>query len=730
MQLFSCLKVKSLNNFKTVPRMRAERLTMDGLTGGKINEPVPDSRSAIANRAKQDAPSNIAEVSDVIPKLSPWSTPVRIPDKTRTVSAADSATVMTGYDRQWASLPLEVLEKIASYLAIEDINHFGQTSPTMGDRLRSCGLEEVHHFLSLTRQRQTECRAIIQSSHLLLEYLRTLSIFSVCHFPAQQGPAFYSFYASHLRQQILDGVTLTLIPTDSINIHSLKHHLRDHIPIIIEKKAENYSDILVLDPDGHWVREAEIKHDDHVSYGHQQTDHILFVRQPFPRTLIRSGPLSYQCNGKEHCLSVYERKNDTWVEQQLTTGEVFPKCKYQDIDIMHLSPDARTLVCINQWRAVAILGRGADGQWINKGNINTRLSHGLFSADSNHLVLYGNNSRIRLMSKADDGSWSNTGHITVKDPADDLKEMPSGEKVSDFEFDLHVAFSPDNRHFATWFEDAGNDSHHGDIERDYFFVVIFASDPQGQWREKQRILEYCDQPTRYFQLKPEFSPDGRLLIITTEESIDIWELTDDQWQQSKREEPEDGGGEIQFSVDPCEFIRRSGGEVTIWRKAASGTWGKTQTFSAESLLVTSPSGETIVCNDPAGHTDLYQRQPFAESFDQPFGEPAAVQWVNQRIGFSIVKADFNQEGCLLAVVPKTDTRSLILFGLTADGNWLERARLQTEGRIKKFCFSPCSRSIQVTSLRPDSCARRREFYSLWQIMPDELAFAGRDDFSD
>ncbi|WP_422412526.1 MULTISPECIES: F-box protein [unclassified Endozoicomonas] len=702
---------------------------MDGLTGGKINEPVPYC-GATANRAKQDAPSNIAEVSDVVPKLGPSSTPVRIPDKARTVSATDSATAMTGCDRQWASLPLEVLEKIASYLAIEDINHFGQTSPTMGDRLRSCGLEEVHHFLSLTRQRQTECRAIIQSSHLLLEYLRTLSIFSVCHFPAQLGPAFYSFYASHLRQQILDGVTLTLIPTDSINVHSLKHHLCDHIPIIIENKAENYSDILAPDPDGHWLREAEIKHGNLFSYGHQQADHILSVPQPFPRDIMPTGSFSDKNSDKVHFLSVYERKKDSWIEQQLTTGEVFPECEDKHISSICLSPDARSLVCINQWRAVAILGRGADGQWINKGNINTRLLDRLFSADSNHLVLYGSNSRIRLMSKADDGSWSETGNITIKDPADDLKETPSGEKVSNFGCDLRVVFSPDNRHFAAWFEDAGNDSRHGDIERDYFFVVIFAFDPQGQWREKQRIIEYCDQPTRYFQLKPEFSADGRLLIITTEESIDIWELIHEQWRRSKREKPEDGGGEIQFSVDPCEFIRRSGREVTIWRKAASGIWGVTQTFPAESLVVTGPSGETIVCNDPAGHTDLYQRQPFAESFCQPFGEPAAVQWVNQRIGFSIVKADFNQEGCLLAVVPKTDTRSLILFGLTADGNWLERARLQTEGRIYKFCFSPCSRSIQVTSLRPDSCARRREFYSLWQIMPDELAFAGRDDFSD
>ncbi|WBA81632.1 hypothetical protein [Endozoicomonas sp. GU-1] len=118
-------------------------------------------------------------------------------------------------------------------------------------------------------------------------------------------------------------------------------------------------------------------------------------------------------------------------------------------------------------------------------------------------------------------------------------------------------------------------------------------------------------------------------------------------------------------------------------------WGRTQTFPAESLTKISPSGETIVCNDPAGHTDIYQRK----SVGGPAGE-----WVRQRIEFSIKEADFNQEGYLLAVVPETNTRGLILFALTADGNWQERARLQTENSIAKFCFSPCSRSLKVTGL--------------------------------
>ena len=657
---------------------------------------------------------------------SPWGVNIMLPatglkTSTNVDTAGDEikpevARDIARFDHRWVRVPQEVFAKIASYLSINEINNFGQTSPTTGDRLRSCGLAEVHYFLSLTRQRQSSCRAIIQSSQQLLEHLRTLSIFSVRRFPAQLGPAFYSFYASHLCQQILDGAALTLIPSGSLNVKRFTHHLRDHIPIIIERKADNCSDILAPDRDGHWVSKAEIKHDNFDCFGHQHADHILFVPQSVPVSYGSAGFFHYDYSGEEHLLSVYECRNDSWVEQQqLTTGDVFPQCESKFMTSMHLSPDARSLVCINMGRAGAILGRGADGQWVNRGSIETGRNHSLlFSADSKHLVLY-DGSFITVMGKADDESWSQTGNIIVKDPDDDLKLTPSGDKVSEYEFDLQVLFSPDNRHFATWFEDAGEDCYDADIRRDYFFVVIFAPGPEGQWREKQRIIKTCDCPSRYYDIKPDFSPDGRCLIITTEDGLDIWELnTDDQWLPSVQEPPPCGGGMIHFSVDPYEFIRNRWGCVTIWHKAESGMWGRTQTFPAESLTKISPSGETIVCNDPAGHTDIYQRKSVGELCGE-----SAVEWVRQRIEFSIKKADFNQEGYLLAVVPETNTHSLILFGLMADGSWQEKTRLQTENRIVKFCFSPCSRSLQVTGLLPDNGeVLVPEVVSFWQIMPE------------
>ncbi|WP_422450260.1 hypothetical protein [Endozoicomonas sp. ALB091] len=613
---------------------------------------------------------------------------------------------MARFDHRWVRVPQEVFAKIASYLSISDINNFGQASPPTSDRLRSCGLAEVHYFLSLTRQGQSSCRAIIQSSQQLLEHLRTLSIFSVRHFPAQLGPAFYSFYASHLRQQILDGAALTLIPSGSRNLNRSTRHLCDHIPILIERKSENYSDILALNH-GHWVSKAEIKHDYSACFRHQHADHILFVPQSVSSG--RAKLFSRNYSGKEHLLSVYECRNGEWVEQQqLTTGDVFPQHNDKHISKIYLSPDARSLVCINLEQAGAILGRGTDGQWVNKGNISTNYNHTLlFSADSKNLVLY-HRSRITVMGQADDESWSRTADIIVEDRADDLELTPNDDKMSEYELNLEVVFSPDNRHFATWIS---NDFDADAVRRDYFFVAIFALGPEGQWCEKKRMIKTCNPPRYYYHLKPNFSPDGRFLIITTQVSLDIWELnTDDQWLPAVQEKYQCGRGTIHFSADPCEFIRKRLRCVTIWRKAASGMWGRAQTFPAKSLTKVSPNGETIVCNDPAGHTDIYQRKPVGELCAKPAGE-----WVRQRIEFSVEQVGFNQEGYLLAVVPETDSHSLILFGLTADGSWLERSRLQTENSIWKFCFSPCSRTLLVTSLLPAGDLLVPKFVSFWQI---------------
>ncbi|MBO9481986.1 hypothetical protein [Salinisphaera sp. G21_0] len=616
---------------------------------------------------------------------------------------------MARFDHRWVHVPQVVFAKIASYLSISDINNFGQASPTTGDRLWSCGLTEVHYFLSLTRQRQSSCQAMIQSSQQLLEHLRTLSIFSVRHFPAQLGPAFYSFYANHLRQQILDGTALNLIPSGSINFKPYSHKLlRNHIPILINRKADNYTDILALDH-GHWVRKAEIKHDNFAWFAHQHADHILFVPQSVTGTWSELYRYPYW-SGEEHLLSVYECRNGEWVEQQqLTTGDVFPKHNDKHMSKIYLSPDARSVVCFNSWYTGAILGHGADGQWVNRGNIDTPHNRNLlFSADSKHLVLY-DEAYFTIMSQADDESWSQTGNITVEDRAEDLKLTSNAEEMILCEFPLKVLFSPDNRHFVIYFDDDHDDE--DAIERDYFFAIIVALDPEGQWREKKRIIKTCKHRFDWYYLKPNFSPDGQLLIFNSEYSLDIWELnTDDQWLPAVQEKDEYGGGTIHFSADPCEFIRQMGRlSVTIWRKAASGIWGKAETFPAESVTKISPNGETIVFNDPAGHTDIYQRKPVGELCAEPAGE-----WVRQRIEFSVTNVGFNQEGYLLAVVPKTDSDSLILFGLTANGSWLERSRLQTEKSIWEFCFSPCSRTIQVSSFQ--------EFtglvVSFWQIMPD------------
>ncbi|MBO9481721.1 hypothetical protein [Salinisphaera sp. G21_0] len=616
------------------------------------------------------------------------------------------------FHRWWVTLPTLPFDNITSYLSIEDISAFAQTCKAVASRLVTCGLEEVRYFLSLSQDKQNSCQTIIHSDRQLLQYLRTLSIFSRRHFPVQLSPAFYACYARHARQQIIDATALTLKPAGSLNMDSYSWHYHDlKLCMIVATKVKGGIDILTPDRHGHWCRSAEITCNE-ICYFHQQrSNHILFIPQKVSRSLVGE-PSHYKHIVKGHLLSVYECHDDSWVEQQqLTIGEVFPQIRTRlnndaylyAMNDFYLSPDASALVCKYKRREVAILGREAEGQWVNKGSITTRIRNLLFSDDSRHVALW-DGSFITLMGKSADGVWSETGKIIVSDTDIHMNFITGAGTESGDKFELEVLFSPDNKHFVTWFDNAGVDTH-----RDNFFVVIAALGPNGKWSEKQRIVKTCEPPATYYPLEPAFGPDGRLLIITTDDGVEIWELnSEDQWLPAAQEQPHCGKGTVYFSEHPDEFIIINGRRISVWRKAASGIWGKSQTFSAGSLTRVSPDGDTIVCNEPSGHTDIHQRRPSGE-------------WISQRIEFSIRDGCFNNESCLLAVVPplETETDHLILLGVNADGIWQEKARLPSENRIHAFCFSQCSRRIQIESDRGGDGVRIQSFFSFWRIVPDQ-----------
>ncbi|WP_257295490.1 WD40 repeat domain-containing protein [Endozoicomonas sp. YOMI1] len=613
------------------------------------------------------------------------------------------------FHRWWVTLPTVPFENIASYLSIEDMSSFAQTCKAVASRLVACGLEEVRYFLSLSQDKQNSCQTIIHSNRQLLQYLRTLSIFSRSHFPAQLSPAFYACYARHARQQIIDATALTLIPGESVNLDSdLRCFLNDQPRMILADRVEGYIDILTPDRHGQWCRTNEIKCDNFCDFDQQRADHILFVPQEVPVSLgSYLGPLYYKYSGEELLLSVYKCQDGYWIEQQqLTTGDVFPQGREKYFHDLYLSPDISSLVCINRGRHGAILGQAADGQWVNKGNIATGLNHNLlFSGDSRHVALW-DGSFITLMGKADDGSWSETGKINVLDSDIEMKLRAGGDIECEDEFAIQLAFSPDNRHFATWF-DYSEDGFNSAVARDNYFVIIAALGQDGKWYEKQRIIKTCEPPTGYYTLEPAFGPDGRRLIITSDDGVDIWELnSEDQWLPAAQEQHCCSAGSVHFSVNPDEFVSITGGRIAVWHRAASGIWAETQIFAAESLTRVSPDGGTIVCNEPSGHTDIHQRQPSGE-------------WVSQRIEFSIKDGCFNQESCLLAVVPSPETDRLILLGMNADGIWQEKARLQSENPIHSFCFSQCSRSIHVESDLGGNGVRIQSFFSFWRIVPDK-----------
>lgn len=113
----------------------------------------------------------------------------------------------------------------------------------------------------------------------------------------------------------------------------------------------------------------------------------------------------------------------------------------------------------------------------------------------------------------------------------------------------------------------------------------------------------------------------------------------------------------------------------------------------------SPDGHSIICTDDRGRLDIRVQKEDGE-------------WVQQTPDpdLRLCKPVFNHGGYLLAGLDVNNKSCLVVLGINPNGIWQEKGRLQAEGCIDSFKFSPCGHSIQVTSIDGD-----QKILSFWQI---------------
>ena len=425
----------------------------------------------------------------------------------------------------------------------------------------------------------------------------------------------------------------------------------------------------------------------------QQDPEILFVSCLNPKE-----------NEITDLLHVYEKKSSgEWVKTQALTVDDLaddpPPSRrscfsyWSDSARFSYSSDSRFVVCLSAGRHGTILGRGADGLWTNRGRCKQYHCAG-FSADNNHIALTCNGN-LSLMSKGANGWWSETGSVN----------LGFGE--------LQQAFSPDSRHFVSWFEHTGEDDENrfsADYGRCDFFLMLFSLDDQGRWTEKQRITKYLSKPRASCALKAQFSPNGKHLAVCSRNDFDLWTLNKDNcWTpalegvpyQQKHSIKRGKYSVINFTADSSVLMVVNDNSAAVWALQDSGQWQSQHSFCYQNTFCPqiSPDAKTIVCVTESGERGLWQRQ-----------EDGLWSW--QGINGDIKKPRFNCDGSLLAFIDQ-DKQMLVLMAPGRNGDWKEKMCLQFKGKVKRFEFDPSGRSVQVTCQEGDN-----EVVSFWRLGKD------------
>ncbi|WP_422444437.1 MULTISPECIES: F-box-like domain-containing protein [unclassified Endozoicomonas] len=628
------------------------------------------------------------------------------------------------------SLPVELLLKITGYLPLKDACNLALVSRRMHTVLNEYGLfEVVRCYGNLSKNEQLFYRGLSITNQPLIHHLRTSKIQVIAgqSYCTENFPAICAYHADHLRNETINATSLKFVLQNSFGREDniSEYYLNEnHSRLLINDSHSSQCSIWTAGSDGCWSREFTIKARsffecfNSIDRYHGNTVFIPVDPPPSDRSAFKT------YGAKDALLSIIQRDGKgLWTEtKRMTVAELFPDpygIKSLDFSFLsfQISPDGKSLIYSESYRMSLILGQQLNGQWQNNGVCIGRRS--IFSPDSNHIAI--NCGRyIDFYGKRKDGRWLANGKLEFSMPTMALTE--ARKRVEDYcGFDT-IQFSPDSQHFAACFNDAGEDSDDMDINVEDFFVVVFSLGDNGRWSEALRITKHQPQPVDIISLDVTFSPDSRYLVVHGEDNFDIWHLTDnngwvaeikdhDYFQKSRWVLP---NSMVTFNVDSSVFVLFQEGSAMIWQLDGAGMWHCQHMFTyicdrgyprryANSAVPTaqklSPDGHSIICTDDRGRLDIQVQKKYGE-------------WVRQTpdSDLRLCEPDFNHGGSLFAGLDVNDKSYLVVLGITPKGIWQEKGRLQAEGCIDSFKFSPCGHSIQVSSMDGD-----RKILSFWQI---------------
>lgn len=627
-------------------------------------------------------------------------------------------------------LPVELLLKITGYLSLKDACNLALVSRKMRTVLSDYGLFElVRCYGSLGKNEQLFYRDLSITNRPLIHHLRTSKIQVIAgqSYCTDNFPAICAYHANNLRNETINATSLNFVLQNSIGREDFisDYYLNEnHSRLLINDHHSFQFSIWTAGNNGCWNREFTIEGRcffdcfDSIDRYHGNTVFIPVDPPPSDRPAFKT------YGTKDALLSIIQQDGKgLWTEiKRMTVAELFPDpygVKSLDFGSLsfQVSPDGKSLIYSESSLMSRILGQKLNGQWkINGVCIGRRSS---FSPDSNHIAI-DCQRYIEFYGKEKDGRWFANGRLKISMYTRTLTE--TGIKIEDFCGFNTIEFSPDSQHFAACFNDAGEDSDDMAINVEDFFVVVFSLGDNGQWSEAIRITKHQPHPVDMISLEATFSPDSRYLVVHGEDNFDIWHLTDnngwvaeikdhDYFQKSPSVLPK---SMVTFNVDSSVFVLFQEGSAMVWQLNGAGMWHCQHMFTylcdrrgnrryENSAVPTaqklSPDGHSIICTDDRGRLDIQLQKEYGE-------------WVRQTPvpDLRLCKPVFNHGGYLLAGLDVNDKSCLVVLGITPKGIWQEKGRLQVEGCIDNFRFSPCGHSLQVSSMDGD-----RKILSFWQI---------------
>ena len=596
------------------------------------------------------------------------------------VNPGESEGVFCFDGRSISQLPVEVLPGVTRYLSMREVLVLGQVCSDLRSNLERCGvITDIWNYLSLPKNRKRSIQRLVTGNRLLIDHLRKNPVCYSRSFPIQHSPAIYTKYASHFRERMVSGASVTLEPVGcidgAIDLSLFKLNYQ-HNCLIRNGCADVQLQVWTNQKDGSWEREYVI--DQRASYvdSRRHGTDILFLNE--------------EVDGKSLMSVVKRSELGKWnVVQKQYLNEFSSLWRNDNVQQIQLAENQRLMVCELVVYGLSnclmlIFGEG-DSRWRKEGSIEICRADNQFrfSQGCGHIAVISWEV-ISFISRRDDGSWKKTGEI----------------KLYKFEKE-NCEFSVDDHHFVVWgrqYQSVGKPA-------TLFInplVIVASLDDRGHWSEVQRINRVRDETLLEFYLSIRFGPDGKQLFVCINDELKILSLHEGKWVSSTHLLEPWSGSEciIRTTMNPSLFMVTAGRNAWIYAMDASGGWGRQHEFSIYPKFFPkiSSDGDTVICNHyETGLVDIWSRRH-------------SDQWIKQEIVIAASRGKFSPDGSLVALVR---ANYLIVLGLTEKCQWQEKGRQTFGGRVTDFSFSPCGRYIRV------DCLREEGVITFWQIVPQE-----------